>query len=78
MKFNPQILMQMMLQRNPGLMQQFHQFQQAMQNNPQMLQQYRTFRSNLINNPNMQEQAFQEAINKIGGQGGPTPPINNG
>ena len=66
--------MQMMMQRNPGLMEQFKQFQQAMQNNPQMQQQYKTFRNNLINNPQMQEQAFQEAINKMGG---PTPPFNN-
>ena len=65
MKFNPQILIQMMMQRNPGMMQQFQQFQQMMQTNPQMQQQYQTFRNNLVQNPQMQEQAFQEAMDKI-------------
>lgn len=89
MKFNPQLLMQMMMQRNPGMMQQFQQFQQAMQTNPQMQQQYRMFRNNMVNNPKMQEQAFQEAMNKVNnlppiggntptGQGGYTAPTNNG
>lgn len=65
MKFNPQTLMQMMMQRNPQLMQQFQQFQQAMQTNPQMQQQYIAFRNNIANNPQAQKQAFEEAMNKV-------------
>ena len=66
MKFNPQMFMQMMMQRDPGLMQRFQQFQQMMQNNPQMMQQYNTFKTNLMQNPHLQEQAMKEAMQKIG------------
>ena len=59
MKFNPQMFMQMMMQRDPGLMQRFQQFQQ-------MMQQYNTFKTNLMQNPQLQEQAMKEAMQKMG------------
>lgn len=65
MQFNPQMLMQMMMQRNPGMMQQFQQFQQMMQNNPQMQQQYRQFRENMNSNPQMRDRAIKEATQKV-------------
>lgn len=66
MQFNPQMLLQLMMQRNPNVMQQFQQFQQTMNNNPQMKQQYTAFRNNIRNNPQLQQQAFQEATQKMG------------
>lgn len=65
MQFNPQMLLQLMMQRNPNVMQQFQQFQQTMNNNPQMQQQYAAFRNNIRNNPQLQQQAFQEATQKM-------------
>lgn len=75
MQFNPQLLMQMMMQKNPNMMQQFNQFKQMMQTNPQMQQQYRNFRNEVANNPQKQQEVFSEAMNKVGGT---NPPINNG
>ena len=74
MQFNPQLLMQMMMQKNPNIMQQFNQFKQMMQNNPQMKQQYMQFKNEAMNNPQKQEQLFNEAMAKVSGNA--TPPTN--
>ena len=74
MQFNPQLLMQMMRQKNPNIMQQFKQFKQMMQNNPQMQQQYMQFKNEAMNNPQKQEQLFNEAMTKVSGN--TTPPTN--
>ena len=65
MRFNPQMLMQMMMQKNPQMVNQFQMFQQMMNNNPQVRQQYQLFRNNLMSNPQLQEKAFEEAKQKI-------------
>ena len=72
MRFNPQLLMQMMMQKNPNMMQQFNQFKQMMQSNPQMQQQYMQFKNEAINNPQKQEQLFNEAMTKVSGTTTPT------
>lgn len=66
MKFNPQMLMQMLGQRNPQLMAQFQQFQQMMASNQQLQNQYRQFRRNIDNNPQAQNAVMQEMSQKIG------------
>lgn len=73
MRFNPQILMQMMMQKNPQMVNQFQMFQQMMNNNPQVRQQYQLFRNNLMSNPQLQEKAFEEAKQKIND----LPPVGN-
>lgn len=72
MKFNPQMLMQLLMQRNPNAMAQLQQFQQMMNSNPQMMQQFNTFKSNVASNPGLQQQAMQEAMAKINS----TPPVS--
>lgn len=67
MKFNPQMLIQVMMNRNPNMYQQFQQFQQMMMSNPQMQQQYQQFRQGLEGNPQRQEEVFKEAMNKVSG-----------
>lgn len=79
MKFNPQMLIQMMMYKNPQMYQQFQMFQQTFANNPQMKQQFETFKNNVANNPALQQQAMQEAMAKIngGGMSSAQPTINN-
>lgn len=72
MKFNPQMLVQMLIQRNPNAMAQLQRFQQMMNGNPQMKQQFDTFKNNIASNPGLQQQAMQEAMAKINS----TPSVN--
>ena len=65
MRFNPQMLMQLLAQKNPQAMQQLQQFQQILNTNTQMKQQYDTFRNNLSANPQLQEKAMMEAMQKV-------------
>ncbi len=67
MKFNPQVLIQMMMNRNPNMYQQFQQFQQMMSSNPQMQQQFQQFKQGLEGNPQKQEEVFKQAVDKVGG-----------
>ena len=66
MQFNPQLLLQMMMQKNPNMMQQFNQFKQMMQTNSQMQQQYMNFKQEVMNNPQKQQQIYNEAMQKVG------------
>lgn len=71
MQFNPQMLLQMLAQKNPNMMQQFNQFKQMMQTNSQMQQQYMNFKNEAMNNP---QKYYNEAMQKVG----INPPHNNG
>lgn len=71
MRFNPQMMINMLLQRNPNAMAQIQQLQQVLNSNPQMRQQYNTFRNNMMANPNLQQQAMEEAMAKINGTATP-------
>lgn len=66
MSINPQMLMQVLMNKNPQLMQQMQQYRQQLQNNQQLMNQFRTFKNNMQTNPQMREQVLQEAINKMG------------
>ena len=66
MQFNPQLLLQMMMQKNPNMMQQFNQFKQMMQTNSQIQQQYMNFKQEVMNNPQKQQQIYNEAMQKVG------------
>lgn len=66
MSINPQMLMQVLMNKNPQLMQQMQQYRQQLQNNQQLMNQFRTFKNNMQTNPQIREQVLQEAINKMG------------
>lgn len=66
MSINPQMLMQVLMNKNPQLMQQMQQYRQQLQNNQQLMSQFQTFKNNMQTNPQMREQVLQEAINKMG------------
>ena len=58
--------MQVLMNKNPQLMQQMQQYRQQLQNNQQLMSQFQTFKNNMQTNPQMREQVLQEAINKMG------------
>lgn len=76
MRFNPQMLFQLLAQRNPNIMAQLQQFQQMMNSNPQMKQQFNTFKTNMTSNPGLQQKAMEEAMAKINSTA-PTSPVDN-
>ena len=54
MRFNPQLLMQMMMQKNPNMMQQFNQFRRNFNGNPQQAV------MNLLQQGMMSNEQFQQ------------------
>lgn len=66
MNINPQMIIQMLMNRNPQLFQQFQQFQQKMQTDSQLQQQFNNFKKRIMNDPKAQEKALGEAFNKLG------------
>ena len=66
MSINPQMLMQVLLNKNPQMMQQIQQYQKQLMGNQQLMSQFQTFKSNMQNNPQMRQQVLEEAINKMG------------
>lgn len=66
MSINPQMLMQVLMNKNPQMMQQIQQYQRQLQNNQQLMSQFQTFKNNMQNNPQMRQQVLEEAINKMG------------
>lgn len=66
MSINPQMLMQVLMNKNPQMAQQIQQYRQQLQNNQQLMSQFRTFKSNMANNPQMRQQVLQEAMNRMG------------
>lgn len=66
MSINPQMLVQVLMNKNPQMMQQMQQYRQQLQNNQQLMNQFRTFKNNMQTNPQMRERVLQEAINKMG------------
>lgn len=66
MSINPQMLMQVLLKKNPQMMQQIQQYQKQLMGNQQLMSQFQTFKSNMQNNPQMRQQVLEEAMNKMG------------
>ena len=66
MSINPQMLMQVLLNKNPQMMQHIQQYQKQLMGNQQLMSQFQTFKSNMQNNPQMRQQVLEEAMNKMG------------
>lgn len=58
--------MQVLLSKNPQMMQQIQQYQKQLMGNQQLMSQFQTFKSNMQNNPQMRQQVLEEAMNKMG------------